>query len=443
MEASSIAVPESSATATAQERPGIAQWWMVAVLTSLSVLSMVDRQIFALLMEPIRHSLGLSSFQVGLLHGVAFAFFFAVFGLAFGWAVDRFDRRRVVFVGVMIWSVASSACGVVTNFMQLAVSRFAVGAGEAALGPAAFSMIGDGFPRNRLSFALGVYGMGAIIGAALSMIIGGALAAIIPPDGLVLPFLGLTSQWRIIFILTGFPGFVLAFFILMVREPKRYARLENAPDSDSAAKLFVRSRWVFFTSYITGVALLSAGGLGLLAWMSSHLMRKFGLSLTEVGFLLGPVQLVPGIVGLLCSGMMSDFLYTRGRRDAGPRILLVLATLQLGPAIIIAVADSVWLNCLAVGLYMLCATGTASLGPSAVQLVTPSDFRGRVAAVYKLWTHTIGLTFGPALVGALVTYVFGEGPTVGYGIAAVILVLNPIAVVLFCVAIRAMRKLAS
>jgi len=439
----SVAMPDTGAPAAAQERAGFARWWMVAVLTSLSILSMVDRQIFALLMEPIRHELNLSSFEIGLLHGVAFAFFFAVFGLVFGWATDNFDRRRVVCIGVTIWSAASSACGVVTNFAQLAVARFAVGAGEASLGPAAFSMIADGFPRNRLSFALGVYGTGAIIGAAASLVLGGGLAAIIPPEGLTLPLLGLTPQWRIIFLLTGVPGFILAFLILMVQEPARQARVIGTTDDDNAAKAFVRSRWMFFTSYVTGVALLSAGGLGLLAWMASHLMRKFGLSLTEVGFMLGPIQLVPGLVGLLCSGMMSDWLYARGKHDAGPRILVVLASLQLIPAVIIALADTVWLDLLAVAVYMLCATGTASLGPSAVQLVTPSNFRGRVAAIYKLWTHTIGLTFGPALVGFLVTYVYGEGPTVGYGIATVILVLNPIAIVLFLVAMRAMRKLAA
>jgi MFS family permease len=433
---------EGRAPATAAEQPGAAQWWMITVLTLLSVLSAVDRQIFALMMEPIRHSLNLSSFQVGLLHGVAFALFFAVFGLAFGWATDRFDRRHVVFVGVTIWAMASTACGLAGSFIQLAVTRFGVGAGEAALGPASYSMIGDSFPRNRLAFAMGVFGMGFVVGAALSMVIGGVLATIIPADGMVLPLLGEMPQWRIIFILTGIPGFVLAFLVLSVREPSRQFRLDKPTVSADETAQFIRSRWRFFASYITGIGFLSASGFAVLGWISSHLMRKFGLTLAEVGFLLGPLQIVPGIIGLLTSGMLSDFLYTRGRHDAAPRILMVLALLQLIPAVIIALADSVWLNCFAVGMYMLCATGASSLGPSAVQLVTPSNFRGRTAATYKIWTHMVGLSLGPPLVGALVTYVFGEGPTVGLAIALVVLVLNPLAAVLFYIARRAMSTLA-
>jgi MFS family permease len=152
MAADSITAPETSEIED-EAPPGNGQWWMVAILVLLSALSGMDRQIFALMMEPIRLSLELTSFQVGLLHGLAFAIFFAFFGLVFGWAVDHFDRRRIIFVGVMIWSAAATGCGLASNFIQLAISRFSVGAGEAALNPASYSMISDAFPRNRCSCA--------------------------------------------------------------------------------------------------------------------------------------------------------------------------------------------------------------------------------------------------------------------------------------------------
>ena len=442
METSSVGVSAGDDELGADKgRVRAGQWWMVGVLTLLAILSGIDRQIFALLMEPIRLSLGFSSFQIGLLHGLAFAIFFAVFGLIFGWAIDRFDRRWVVFTGVLIWSTAATASGIASNVIQLALARFGVGAGEAALNPAAYSMIGDSFPRNRLSSTIGVFGIGFITSAALSMVVGGFLAAAIPAEGIVLPIIGPIPQWRAIFIITGVPGFLLAFLIWTVREPPRRHRLENASTSVRDAVSFMRSRVTFFAPFIAGVGFLSAGGLALIAWTSSHLIRKFGLTLTEVGLLLGPIQIVTGILGLICSGIISDFLYTRGQRDAGPRVLATLAVLQLLPAVIIAVAESVWLNALAVGLYMFCATGTSALGPSSIQLVTPSNYRGQISAVYMLCTHLLGLTLGPPLVGALVTYVYGEGPTVGWGIASSILILNPIALILFRMAMKSMREI--
>ena len=135
-------------------------WWTVTVLTILSCLSLLDRQIMALLIPDIRRELGLSDFQMGLLQGVVFSLFYVTFGLLFGWIIDRFSRRGVVYAGVTFWSLATAACGMASNFFQLMLARFGVGAGEAALNPAAYSIISDSFPKRRLSFALSVFGAG-------------------------------------------------------------------------------------------------------------------------------------------------------------------------------------------------------------------------------------------------------------------------------------------
>jgi len=439
MATSSVTASDANAS-DVRERPGARQWWMVGVLVLLSALSGMDRQVFALMMEPIRLSLHLTSFQVGLLHGAAFAFFFAMFGMFFGWAVDRFHRGRIIFVGVMIWSAAATGCGLASNFVQLAIARFSVGAGEAALNPAAYSMISDGFPRHRLSTAMGFFGTGSVIGGALAMAVGGALAATLPPDGATLPLIGHLSQWRLIFVLTGVPGFVLAFLVLLVREPVRQQRLEDVPPSVSAAFQFLKSRFLFFSCFISGVGVVSAGALAMLAWMPSHLMRKFGLTIAEAGLLLAPLQIIPGIIGLVCSGMISDFFYSRGQRDSNPRVLIVLAALQMIPGAVIAFADSVWVCCAAVAIHMLVTAGNAGLGPTTIQLTTPSNFRGQMSGFYMICAYLIGLAFGPPLAGALITYVYGEGPTVGLSLATLILILNPLAMLLFYIAMKEMRK---
>jgi MFS family permease len=348
----------------------------------------------------------------------------------------------VIFIGVTIWSFAAMACGAANGFVQLAVARFAVGAGEASLNPAAYSMISDGFPRRRLGTALSVFGTGVNVGGALALILGASLLAIIPPEGLLLPFLGQVAPWRLVFIVTGAPGILLALMIWSVREPARQQRLSAAPTNYAAALRFMTSRLRFFGGHFIGVSLLTAGGYGLGSWMASHLVRKFGLSVAEAGFLLAPALIIPGIIGVMVSGAITDRLYARGVRDAPLRVLMALAALQMLPIAVLGVADNLWLAGGAVVTYML-FSGAAGIAPAAIQMVTPNEYRGQVSATYLFCTHLLGFGLGPPLVGVLITYVYGEGPTVGLAIATVIVMLNPLSILLLWTALKAMRDALS
>jgi MFS family permease len=135
------ALPVEISDASPQRR-----WWTLAILTGLYSLSFLDRQVMSLLVNAIRADLRITDFQIGLLQGPAFALFYVSFGLLFGWIVDRLSRRPVIFVGVAIWSLAAMACGLARNFAQLFGARLGLGAGEAALTPAAYSILSDSFP---------------------------------------------------------------------------------------------------------------------------------------------------------------------------------------------------------------------------------------------------------------------------------------------------------
>ena len=176
--------PPSEGQPTEQPYPPSGRAWrMVWVLTLLYALSLLDRQVITLLIDSIRKDLKITDFQVSLLQGLSFALFYAVFGLIFGWAVDRLPRRRVAITGVTIWSLAAASCGLARTFGQLAVARFGVGAGEAALAPSAYSMIADSFPKHRLALAMAVFGARPSIGNALSNGVGGLLVHLLPAKG--------------------------------------------------------------------------------------------------------------------------------------------------------------------------------------------------------------------------------------------------------------------
>lgn len=130
--------------------------YVVLVLLCAYVLSYIDRQILALLVGPIKADLGLSDTQIGLLQGLAFAVLFAIAGLPLGWWADRGDRRRIIAMGVGVWSLMTALCGTARSFTHLFLARAGVGIGEAALVPAAYSMISDLVPPERRGRALGL-----------------------------------------------------------------------------------------------------------------------------------------------------------------------------------------------------------------------------------------------------------------------------------------------
>src|SRR5262245_49603914 len=169
--------PESQAID--QDYPSAAYaWYVVGVLTFVYVFSFIDRQILNLLVRPIRRDLGISDTEMSLLMGMSFAFFYTFFGIPLGRLADSKSRRTIIAAGFALWSFFTTCCGLARNFTQMLLMRMGVGIGEAALSPAAYSLITDYFPPKRRATAISVYSMGIYIGSGLAFIIGGAVAGL-------------------------------------------------------------------------------------------------------------------------------------------------------------------------------------------------------------------------------------------------------------------------
>jgi MFS family permease len=149
-------------------------WLVVGLCMVAYVFSFIDRQILALLIGPIQADLKLSDTQFGLLQGLAFSLFYATMGIPIASLADRHPRPLIITVAVAFWSLATMACGLAGTFMALFLARLGVGAGEAGLSPATYSLIGDLFPRERLGRAIGVYSMGSFLGAGIAFLVGAA-----------------------------------------------------------------------------------------------------------------------------------------------------------------------------------------------------------------------------------------------------------------------------
>uniref|UniRef100_UPI002582FF6F MFS transporter n=1 Tax=Blastomonas sp. TaxID=1909299 RepID=UPI002582FF6F len=86
-----------------------AEWWTLIILLTIYALAYLDRQILTLLVDPIRADLGVSDVEMGFLQGLGFTLFFALCGPFVGWTVDRYNRRLIIFTGIVIWSLSTAS----------------------------------------------------------------------------------------------------------------------------------------------------------------------------------------------------------------------------------------------------------------------------------------------------------------------------------------------
>jgi MFS family permease len=194
--------------------------YVLGVLVVVYVFNFLDRQILAILAERIRGDLGVSDAELGFLYGTAFAVFFAVFGIPLGRLADVWDRRKLIALGLAVWSLMTALSGFARSFPELALARIGVGIGEASAAPAAYSLLSDYFPPARRATVLAIYSSGIYLGAGLGLVVGGLVVdrwdAAFPTDA---PF-GLRG-WQVAFFIVGLPGLLLALWVRTLREPAR------------------------------------------------------------------------------------------------------------------------------------------------------------------------------------------------------------------------------
>ena len=206
-------------------------WFVVGVLIIAALIAFIDRQVVAIVVEPMKADLGVGDAQIGWLYGV-FAVFYAIAGLPIAWLSDHKSRKHIIAAGIFLWSLMTMACGLSRTFWQVLLARIGVGVGEATLSPATTSLIGDYFPRERIPLALTVFQTGPVIGSGIAFVIGGLVLSIVEEvDPLVLPYFGELQPWQQTFVYLGLPGVVLAFLFLVIREPVR----RMLPGSDGKA----------------------------------------------------------------------------------------------------------------------------------------------------------------------------------------------------------------
>jgi len=403
-------------------------YYVVLLLMLTYILSFLDRVLISLLAEPIRAEFDLGDTEIGLLVGFGFVLFYTVLGLPFGAAADRTNRRNLIVMGLVGWSLATAGTGLVSGFGGLLLMRALVGVGEATLSPAALSTIADRFPPERLGFAISLYSSGVVLGGGLAMGFGGTIAEWAARTSIDIPGWGPIGDWRLAMLLVGLLGIPLAVLLLAtMREAPRGTRLAEVPRM-AVLLATMRANAAAFATVFGGFGCLVIAGYIPMLWGPSLLARAHGLSAPEIGMALGIIVGLCGFAGVLIGGLVSDRMARRGIANAP--VLLVLMTLPLqilsfGGAYLLADTRTV-LILLGLGVFLSSMLG--GLQATTVQLLTPATMRGRAMAMYLLVVTLLGMGLGPLIVGLLSDHVFAALPaalatvsTVSLTLAAAIL----------------------
>jgi MFS family permease len=367
--------------------PGLC--YFLGFLTLISMFNYMDRSLLGLVLPLIKEDLQLSDTALGLISGLAFVLFYSTLGIPIASLADRSNRRNIVAIGFAMWSLMTAISGSVVNGWQMAVARFLMGAGEAAGLAPSQSMIADRFSTSRRPLALSIFTAAFALDALIFL----PLAA----------WGADTLGWRTVFHISGGAGVLLALiFFLTVKEPARGARDQGASQEKvpmlAALRILSRSRaYVLLMVGVsfTGGALYASG-----TWTTTFLTRVHGMSITEVGAVVGPARGVLGLIGILGAGYLANAL---GKRDARWRLWVpALSCLLFVPGqIMMLLSDTPWVWIAGLGITGLFTT--AYQGPVYAAIVTLAAPRMRAVAisVLVLFTGLAGQVCGPLIVGVL------------------------------------------
>ncbi len=399
-------------------------WLIVFMLFLASLVSFLDRQIINLLVDPIRNDLGITDTQISLLQGFAFALFYSVVAIPLGRLADARNRKVIIAIGMVLWSIATALCGIAKAFSQLFLARMLVGIGEATLGPAGLSMVADYFPRRRVTRALSVLNGSGFLGAGIALVIGGLvidrMTAIGPID---LGLFGVIKPWQMTFLVVSVPGLILVTVLWrVVREPPR----TGADGSEVADVLSLREAWLYLSNHknvlipvIAGFTFLATMMFSLSAWTPTYFIRTHGMTPSEIGSIFGLYFMVFGAAGVICGGLFSDWLRSCGYHDSNMRAGLFSALFSLPFVATFPLVGDQALSLVLFAPALFFGTMPFGTGPAALPLIVPNRLRGQLIAIYLLFGNLIGQGGGPWLVAVFTDFVLMDPSLIRYSISSV------------------------
>jgi MFS transporter, Spinster family, sphingosine-1-phosphate transporter len=387
---------------------------ILALLTALNLLNYLDRYVLAAVLPGVQDDLRLSGAVAGSLATVFLIGYFATSPI-FGILADRAGpggRKRLMALGIAVWSAATIASGLARGTGALIVARALVGVGEASYATITPSLIDDIAPSDRKGRWLAIFFAAIPIGSALGYLVGGAVESA-------------THSWRSSFFVAGIPGVALAALCLLIAEPPRTAkapsRLLNATGELLRLPLY-RSTVIGYCAYTFAI-----GGFSF--WAPSYLHLRYGIETGHAAFVFGLVTVAGGAIGTLAGGFIGDRAARDCKDDEGiARAALRVCVLSAGLGAPLAAAAIAAPS--AEGFYgtvLFCEIALFLLGGPfnvAVLRSVPPAQRASAMAISIFGSHLLGDLWSPPLIGfvkdhASIEYAILLAP-LGFALAAIV-----------------------
>ena len=312
------------------------------------------------------------------------------------------------------------------RYEELFLARIGVGIGEAGLGPGAYSLIADYFPKDRIGTAISIFYFGLFFGSSLALLVGGiTLDALARTPNLTIPILGSIASWRVTFLIVGLPGILFALLAFTIREPiRRNLMLDRdlMPAKTTFRDAFRQMglRWQSMVGIPVGMIFQATCTYAITAWMPTYFLRVHGWTAAQTGKALAAIMIAFACTGMYVGGILSDRWLKKSVSDGPIRVALISAVgifIFLTPATI--VSDPRWTLCLlAIGMFLMSFPMGTSV--AALQIIFPNQVRGQVAAVFLFFLNLGGLTMGPFLPGMLNDSVFHSENMIGVSLSLTI-----------------------
>jgi len=364
---------------------------VLAALLMIHVLAHIDRNMLLGFSPQITADLGLTNFEYGFLAGAVWVLSFGLMAMVMGALADRYSRTRVIAAGMVIWSVCTAASGAVHSFGGMVAARLLVASGEAALVPAAASLMTELFGAERRGAAVGIFFLGIPLGIGASFLLAGTLGA--------------AHGWRETFRWLGVAGVVIALPLALVPDLR-----SPSPATGTGIPRAVRRhvRDVLATVCGDPVIWMTIGGFVLvhmafagLAFAQLWLVRERGVDAAVMARQIGALQIVFGVLGAVAGGVLGDRFARRFRGSHAAFVALLIGV--CGPLMICyrfaPVGSMLFYGGMCAGFFLPLAT----YGPvfALIQGLTPHRMLATVTGLTMMLINVIAIALGNLAIGVV------------------------------------------
>jgi MFS family permease len=373
-------------------------WYGLLTLIVVSLMGNIIKSMITLVSEPIKLSMALSDTQIGSLNGLALTLTTALATIPMGWLADKVDRRWLLVVSVIIWSIATIAFGLSTTFPMMFGFAMGIAVGEAVLGPITYAMIPDMFPRDKWIAANFIFYIAVLVTFSGGFWASGALLEWLGgKPGLLPDWLTGLEPWRVALILCACsaPLLVIMLFAMRVKRAP-VAAMAQGTQATGLIDYFMANRQTLVGVFF-GFG-LSYAALGAQAsWVPVILQRLFGEQPAQIGQSLAPVMISASLAGVAFSWIGVKALRFR-LGDHAPMTVAQLGLLMgLLASFALPFVQSPFQLYTVIGIKGMFTTMAMSLSPAVLQLLAPAHMRGRVVAIGGMITVIFNSIMPPAI----------------------------------------------